>query len=283
MKKEIIILSDVEMGAGTLTDDFIADNTLMQLIIKLSKKKHAVDLIFNGDTFDFLKSPYKLKPARYTRHVTKEVAVDKLKLAYAAHKDVFDVLRAFVAHDNKTIYFIRGNHDLELAFPAVKHHLQKLLNSKDRVKFPGLFYRHNGLYVEHGQQYDTGNFLPPKELFLTHQGKKILNNTFTAFGVISSMIPMKEKHPFFERIKPWPLMMTLHKPIGKEVNRTVIKYFLKGLFYYPIRYYTDPTHSFPRSLIREFLWRARQWNWEIQDIVPLVKRKKRDKIIVLGH
>ena len=70
-KKEIIILGDIEMGGGTLTDDFISDNTLTKLIYSLCNKNAPVDLVLNGDTFDFLKCPYIVNnAASYPRHIT---------------------------------------------------------------------------------------------------------------------------------------------------------------------------------------------------------------------
>ncbi len=57
MERETIILGDIEMGGGTLTDDFISDKALSHLIRTLSQRAHRVDLVLNGDTFDFLKCP----------------------------------------------------------------------------------------------------------------------------------------------------------------------------------------------------------------------------------
>ena len=59
MKKEIIILGDIEMGGGTLTDDFISDKTLAKLIYSLCNKNVPVDLVLNGDIFAFGFSSFK--------------------------------------------------------------------------------------------------------------------------------------------------------------------------------------------------------------------------------
>lgn len=281
--KEIIVFSDVEMGAGNLTDDFIADKTLARVIRTFGAKKHPVDLVLNGDTFDFLKCPFTLKPrAEYTRYVSADVALAKLRLVYKAHRRVFHALRDFVVREGKSVYFIRGNHDLEIAFPEVQHELQKYIGRN--VFFPGLVYDHHGAYIEHGQQYDIANFIHPRRLFTRHRGEKILNNSFSSFTVISALIPLKEHNPFLERIKPWAVLLTLHTPIGKKVNRTIALYFLKSLFYYPLRYYDDPTRTFPRQFVGEFIRRVRQWDWDVTDYLPVFKKKRKlKKVIVLGH
>ena len=52
--KEIVILGDIEIGGGNLTDDFISDNAFYELVNSYCSKKNPVDLVLNGDTFDFL-------------------------------------------------------------------------------------------------------------------------------------------------------------------------------------------------------------------------------------
>ncbi|HLC74416.1 hypothetical protein A2819_01305 [Candidatus Azambacteria bacterium RIFCSPHIGHO2_01_FULL_40_24] len=279
--KQIIVLGDIELGAGNQTDDFIADNMLSKLIRELARRKNPIDLVLNGDTFDFLKCPYQLNPSRYTRYVTAAIALKKLELVRKAHQKVFNALKKFGHQKNKKIVFVRGNHDLEIAFPDIKENLQIMLGN---VHFPGLTYQEDNVYIEHGQQYDLPNFLHQKLLFTKHQGEIILNNTFTSFAIISALIPLKEQHPFFERIKPWPLVLKLHTPIGKKVNRTIAKYMLKSIFYYPLRYHDDPTHMFPRQFIGEFIRRVSTRNWDLGDYLPVFMRKKRQhRIIVLGH
>ena len=282
--KEIIVIGDIEMGAGTVTDDFISDKKLSELILELSKRAHPVDLVLNGDIFDFLKAPYKLTPKpMYTRYVTEEVALAKLRLVFNAHRRVFDALKKFAESKGKAIYFIIGNHDLELAFNGVKKELKKKIGKQ--VHFPGLVYRKHQVYVEHGHQYDFATVINPKMLFVDHNGKKILNNTFVAFTVISALIPLKEEHPFLERIKPIPHLLAFYRPVGKKVNRRVASYFLKSILYYPLRYYADPTYTFPTKFIQEAFSRIRTVNWEMVDVVSIFKKRKlrKDKIFVLGH
>ena len=60
------------------------------------------------------------------------------------------------------------------------------------------------------------------------------------------------------------------------------------MIYYPIRYYSDPTYTFPRELVRDFYRRWKQVHWDIDEIVDIFKKKRkkkinRNKIYVLGH
>lgn len=284
--KEIIVLGDIEMGAGNLTDDFIADRKLSSLILELARRRHPIDLVLNGDTFDFLKCPSQLRPhTKYPRHITKEISLAKLLLIYNAHTLVFEALATFVRSSNKNIYFILGNHDHDLVYPEVQEKIKELLGHEKRVHFPGLTYTERGVYVEHGQQYDflfKANF---DHLFSNYEGQSILNLPFVSLGLISRFMKFKEENPFIERIFPRPALFTHHQVIAKKMNLNTAGYFLKSLLYYPFRFYSDPTYTFPTGLLREFYRRLRTVHWEVDNItnIFLQNRKVNKEIIVLGH
>ena len=109
----------------------------------------------NGDTFDFLKCPfYKDGKATYPRHITKEISLMKLQNIYRAHERVFKAWKEFVSHPKNNLYFTVGNHDHELVYPEVQEDIKVLLGGTENIHFPGLVYKNNGVYVEHGHQYD---------------------------------------------------------------------------------------------------------------------------------
>ena len=286
MEKEIIVIGDIEMGAGNLTDDFISDQALSELIHSLKARPHPVDLVLNGDTFDFLKCPSQLTPhTLYPRHITKHISLAKLKLIYKAHTPVFQALKEFVAEPGKTVYFTLGNHDPDIVYPEVQQEIQQLLGNSERVIFSGLHYQSHDVHVEHGHQYDFLSAVNFDKLFLKHKGESILNLSFVTFGLISAFMNYKEQYPFMERIFPRPELLTHHRVIARKMNRHTIGYFLKSLVYYPFRFYSDPTYSFPSGLFRELYKRLRTLHWDVDNIASHVlrKRKLKNKIIVLGH
>ena len=286
MKKQIIVFGDIEMGAGNLTDDFISDKILSRLIRNFAERQHPVDLVLNGDIFDFLKCPSQLNPSTYPRHITREVSLAKLALIYQAHPEVFQALKCFSAQKDKTIYFIIGNHDHDLYYKEVQQEIQRLLGNSARVQFPGLKYEDSNVYVEHGHQYDFLFQINFENLFLEHKGQSLLNFPFVTFGLISSFMNMKEEHPFVERIFPRPELFTHHRLIAKRVTAKTIGYFLKSLLYYPFRFYSDPTYSFPTNVFRELYKRLRNINFEVDDITAIFRKKSRSakyKIYVIGH
>lgn len=275
------------MGAGNLTDDFIADKALAKLIHDLARRGHPVDLVLNGDIFDFLKCPVRLFPeAHYPRHVTPEDSLDKLDLIYKAHLSVFEALKDFAAVKDKTIYFIIGNHDPDIVYPQVQHEIERLLGNKERVKFPGLKYVYDSVYIEHGHQYDFLFQVNFENLFLNHKGRSILNLPYITMGLISTFMRLKEEHPFLERIFPRPALMSHHHMVARKVRWHTINYFLKSLLYYPFRFYSDPTYTFPTNFLREFYTKLRTFKWEVDNITHIFSKKFKNepyKIYVLGH
>ncbi|HLD40348.1 MAG TPA: metallophosphoesterase [Candidatus Nanoarchaeia archaeon] len=288
MNKEVIIIGDIEMGGGTLTDDFISDQTLSRLIYSLCNKNVPVDLVLNGDTFDFLKCPYiENQVASYPRHITAEISLAKLRLIYNAHTPVFEALKRFVAEKKNRIVFVIGNHDADVVHPEVQECIRKLLNSSENVFF-SFYYNEQGIHAEHGHQYDFLNKVNEEHLFLTHKGQKILNIPWVSLGLISKFMILKEQYPMLERITPRPAMFSNHKTVEKVIAQHGLKYLLKSLIYYPIRYYSDPTYTFPKELVREFYRRWKHVHWDIDEIVTVFKKKRRaklhrNKIYVFGH
>jgi len=288
MKKEIILLGDIEMGGGTLTDDFISDRTLSKLIYSLCNRNVPVDLVLNGDTFDFLKCPHIINnAASYPRHITSEISLAKLRLVYNAHKPVFEALKRFASEKKNRLFFIIGNHDPDLVHPEVQAQIRSLLDSSENIIF-SFYYNDHSVHAEHGHQYDFLNKVNEEHLFLDYKGQKILNIPWVSFGLISKFMNLKEEYPVLERIIPRPAIFSHHKAVNRIINRRVIEYFVKSLMYYPLRYYYDPTYTFPRELVREFYRRVKNVHWDVDEIVDTFKRKRRkalhrNKLYVFGH
>ena len=272
LNQEIIILGDIEMGAGTSTDDFISDIALSQLIRSLAEKPLALDLVLNGDTFDFLKCPIFVDgKAIYPRHITPPISLEKLRLVQKAHAPVFDALRFFVQQPQKMLFFIIGNHDYELVYPEVQQELKALLKAPEAVHFSWVYKKHQ-VYIEHGQQYDLPNKLNLQRLFVRYHGKTILNPPWT-FGLVQRFMNIKEEHPFMERIHPQVTLFQYYRPAAKKITRAALKYLLSSIFYYPFRSLADPTYSFPQKVIGEMLRRGKTFkNVWILDIFKMKKR-----------
>lgn len=294
LKKEIIILGDTEMGAGNITDDFISDKALSNLILKFAKKRTPIDLILNGDTFDFLKCPYVKKKrnkfkVKYPKKITEEISLNKLENTYLGHKKVFQALKKFVSFPKNNLYFIIGNHDCDLFFPEVQKRIRTLLKGQYNIFFP-LVYEQHGVYAEHGHQYDPLNAVDLQEIFITKRKKTFIKQPDACEGVLFNFMKLKAKHhPFLERIKPVSALLAHHKKLGKKIKRRTVLYFSKRMLGYSMKRLVNKKTKFPKELVREAAQRIKkQVDCDITDIVTPFKKKKRsslhrNRLYVFGH
>ena len=288
IKKDIIVIGDIEMGAGNLTDDFISDRALSKVILKFAKKRNTVDLILNGDTFDFLKCPYVQKEKHtYPNKITEEISINKLEQIYKAHRRVFQALKHFVSQAKNNLYLIIGNHDHDLFFPGVQKKLRTLLKGKHNIFFP-LVYQQNSVHVEHGHQYDALNRVDLEDLFVTKGKKTYLNLPEASQGILFSLMGLKTKHhPFLERIKPISALLAHHLKLSKAIKRRSVLYFTRRMLGYSLHRIVSKKAKYPHELVKEALQRLKKHVDCAINIVPQFKRKRKQlkqyAVHVFGH
>ncbi len=151
------------------TKQFFYDDILEDFLyhIQQSTGSEKVELILNGDVFDFdsvtevpTDAPYRISWLEKKRGLFSEEAKSSFKIRKILREhDVFTkALSDFIKNGN-TVIIITGNHDLELHYPSVQKDIIEALNlsdtEKDRIRFCEWFYISNqDTLVEHGNQYD---------------------------------------------------------------------------------------------------------------------------------
>ncbi len=284
--KEIIILGDIELGGGTLTDDFTADNILCEIIAKISKKENSVDLILNGDTLDFLKCPYidEFMRKSYPANITSNIALTKFDLICKSHKKVFDALKEFVQNKKNKLFFIFGNHDYELHFAEVQNEIKKMLEEKKNVHFK-MYYFENEVYAEHGQQYDPGTEINVHKIFRKHKGEIELNIPILISNFTGHFMHIKENHPLLERIDRTDPLFNMHKQIKIIMYWAFMKYFAYNFFFYFYKFiYRGHFWTYLKNITRAILsvFSAEETNISPY-FSPAIKKHKDAKIVVFGH
>lgn len=170
-----IIVSDLHLGAGFLAEgnaleDFWYDQELGALLDQIatesSRNAAEVELIINGDAFEMLQvpnvdtfAPSSIYPPTEFHSSSEADSALKMALVVAGHRAVFEALARFIqpGPPRRWVTFIKGNHDVNLHWPAVQACVRQALGATgDRaplLAFEELRISRDGIYVEHGNQY----------------------------------------------------------------------------------------------------------------------------------
>ncbi len=288
-ERRLVVMSDIEMGAGGPVDDFPHDAWLGALIQERAAVDDApVDLIFNGDTFDFLKTSVG---DAWPRHIDAGVAVRKLARIHAAHPRFFEAVAAVLAWrpDNRAV-FVVGNHDLEVQFPEVQAGIRSLLGQAGReeaeqVYFPGVAWQVGDVHVEHGQQTDVIFAVEPDQPFIEQDGRRLLNLPWGAVALLDVTMPMAPVLYAFDRLQPRGRVLEL-LPDAKEL-------LLQSFWTYWTREYLprawrreDPLTRLSWPMLKEIAYRfgtastrvssGSHWKQALKDSDDV-------RLIILGH
>lgn len=141
----VVIVGDLHMSSGDRRECFRADDAFAHF---LEHVREADGLVILGDLIDFLNVG--------RADTSAASALAKLERVAAAHATTFRALASLPC----PISIVLGNHDVELAHPAVRERFRELA-SEARIDFhPWIYYVPGLLYAEHGSQYHDLNAFP---------------------------------------------------------------------------------------------------------------------------
>ncbi|MEO8398497.1 MAG: hypothetical protein ABI550_01650 [Ignavibacteriaceae bacterium] len=252
----IYVISDLHIGEGiqenfnyTGTENFFADSSFQRFIQFLNSNKNKTNaaLIINGDFIDFmrissfpnfdyefenwkndlsliginkmqeeLKNSINDKEKKYGLKTNDYKSVWKLKRVITGHPEVFNALADWLKKGNKII-ILKGNHDLEFFWLAVRNYLRlffakKICNNDlevektlDDLIFSNLIFIDDGLlinnefYIEHGHKFDRYTYSVDGPLL---ENKNELNIPFGSFFNRYLLNRIELLYPFFDNIRP---------------------------------------------------------------------------------
>ncbi|MBW2529909.1 MAG: metallophosphoesterase, partial [Deltaproteobacteria bacterium] len=285
--RPLVVISDIEMGAGGPSDDFPHSEWLGQLIRSYNAPpldRLGVDLVFNGDTFDLHKTSYL---GMHPRHITAEVAVGKMVRIVGAHPEFFAAVRDFLDHEDapRRVFFVVGNHDPELLYPDVQLLIQTKLGRFDGVEFPGFSVEIGRVYLEHGCQLDPMFAMEPERPFLDYRGQQILNLSWGSVALLDTVLALQPLLSFHERLMPRRQAFELLPEVKELITGAFWKYYTrdywKGYFSHP-----DPTKKMSWSMVKQLVWRFSTKNTDVSIDDRLQQRLRQDdriRLYVLGH
>jgi len=205
-----LVVGDFHIGTGPFLkdgspnplEDFHQDKKFIEFLEFYSTNKYSkfnVELILNGDFFNFLQIEYDGKTHTV---ITESLSVYQIKKIISGWPDIFSALKKFNSSDNKSITFITGNHDPQLLWDGVRNTLREEIGGK--VNFYNLFYEFDGFHIAHGQQMEVQNKFNPHKLFLFKSTPEpILNIPWTSRFCIDVLTTIKKSNPASDKIKPF--------------------------------------------------------------------------------
>lgn len=248
MKRLKLIVSDFHLGIGhrrrdgsiNVFEDFFHDREFIDFLQHFGSGAHEhseVELILNGDFFNLLQvDDEEIDP----EVVTELVALRRMKAIMDGHKATMNALKHFQSLEHKSLTFVMGNHDPGILFPSVQDLIVKYTGSKTRFFLEA--YEFDGVYIEHGNQYEPANRFDRKKYFLTEGlPQPILNQPWGSHFYIHVINRIKMKKPHFDKVLPfwtylkWIILYDFR--FGIRTIATMIRYFFRT------RFIRDPRRS----------------------------------------
>ncbi len=202
------VISDLHLANGHAILDGFGDRQQSALEGLLSAAAEAglakdVELIINGDCFDFLAVP----PYKTDEVIDSSTALKKLEKMIEAHKPFFTALKLFVEQSGRHVTFISGNHDVELGFEEVRERIREAIGTQEGIDFClSRSYRPlPDVSIEHGHQHDFWN---AAHGLWNEKGEPVairpamLQLTLGTQYFQQAAYPMSLAYPYFDHFEP---------------------------------------------------------------------------------
>ncbi|MBD3269939.1 hypothetical protein GF376_00255 [Candidatus Peregrinibacteria bacterium] len=226
MNRTYFVISDIELGKKDLFDDFKDLAALLKFIQIAKETAGPISLIFNGDTFDYLKMPYQ---SDHPIYITEKISTWKTDQIIRSYPEFFDTLKEFCQKKEHQIHFIIGNHDQDLYWPIVQNQIIKRIeSSKNQIRFQTNISTPE-FHIEHGNQVDYFYQINPNQVFIKSKNGKILNTSFGHFLISKYFINLKKNYPDLEKIYPRDFVFKQYPEYKKTKNKLKNKLLLKAL------------------------------------------------------
>lgn len=282
----VYVFSDIEIGSGTVTDDFSEDKLFAQTVNNLQPESKAT-LVFNGDTFDFMKVPYK---GKYPEHITEKISLYKLDRIKKAHPTFFTVCAQWLEEGHE-IVFVYGNHDFDLVFPSVQQKIVQYIGTKYKkhITFAGFEWTSGPVHIEHGSQLDNFFKVDPDKLLI--ERAKIVQEPFLKLpwmytAIYKHHMQLKEDFPLLEKIKPRDKLLK-HLPLTFKRNYVwgSVRYILYSFFIDQWKRWSDPLSHMHWKEFGHALQKLMRNSLHLEVMKQAKKQLRRSKhsVLCIGH
>ena len=283
-----LVVSDFHLGSGhrnadgsvNILEDFFHDREFIEFLEYFGTGIYEdveVELVINGDFFNLLMIDYQeIDPDV----ITELVAIRRMKKIMDGHKAVMNALKFFQSRNKKSVTFIMGNHDPGVLFPSIQDLIRRYTG--ERTRFFLVAYEVDGVYIEHGNQYEVANCFDREKYFLTEGlPQPVLNQPWGTLFLVHVVNTIKRGKPHFDKVLPfvtylkWLLLYDFR--FGMRVIRMIVGFFFKS------RFRNDPRRNNSLSQTLKILMEAPVFP-DLDDAAEKILATREDiHTVIFGH
>lgn len=205
-----LVVSDFHLGKGryfrdgtqNILEDFIYDREFGEFVQYYRTGGFIdadVELILNGDILNLLQIDTW---GVHTHLITERSVARAVERIVAGHPEFFQALRRFCATPHHSISYVVGNHDSGMLFQGARQAFSDACGAL--VKFHDVHYLFDGIYVEHGQQYERFASTDMNRPFITRGlPEPVLNLPWGSLFVAVVLPKIKTERPHIDKVRPF--------------------------------------------------------------------------------
>ncbi len=256
-----LVVSDFHLGKGryfrdgtqNILEDFVYDREWAEFLNYYRSGAFAeadVELILNGDILNLLQiDSYGV----FTHLITERSVRRAVEKIVAGHPEFFQALRRFAATPNHRIAYVIGNHDVGMLFDSAKRVFSAACGTE--VAFYDVAYQFDGIYVEHGQQYERFATIDMRRPFITRGlPEPVLNLPWGSLFVAVLLPKIKMQRPHVDKVRPFQtfLIWTAINDFwwGIKTGLSIVKFVIDTILFRR-RYQIHPGVKATLGLLKE--------------------------------
>ncbi len=209
-RKYRLVVSDFHLGKGryfkdgtqNILEDFIYDREFSEFLQYYRVGEFSdteVELILNGDILNLLQLDYY---GVHTHLFTERSQVYAVRKIVAGHPEFFLALRRWASTPGHTISYVIGNHDVGMMFKGAQKVFSDACGAD--VQFFESNYLLDGIWIEHGQQYERFAKLNLDRPFITRGvPEPVLDIPWGSLFVAVFLPKLKREKPAIDKVRPF--------------------------------------------------------------------------------
>ncbi len=210
-----LVVSDFHLGKGrflrdrtqNILEDFIYDREWAEFLNFYRSGHYAdaeVELVLNGDILNLIQMD---SWGVHTHLMTERSTVRSVEKIVEGHPEFFQALRRFTATPGHTVAYVVGNHDMGMLWEGPRRVFSEACGAP--INFYDVYYKFDGIYIEHGQQYERFSATNLKRPFITRGlPEPVLNLPWASLFVAVVLPRIKQERPHVDKVRPFRIFLT---------------------------------------------------------------------------